>query len=177
MKKWRNGKLNNSGISLVEIIIVFAIMGIIAGAVLLSTTVATDKQVSSCAEKLASSLEQTRNLVMGKQSGLLRIWQVSGDYVYIQMYMDGDYIPAHPEQNAFSDEVAIGKQGVTITWTNGTDSGNLNAGEVLMYFERNGSVDSDHGNHVTEFTVTNGRRTILVKVDQFTGRVDTERIS
>lgn len=177
MKKWRNSKLNNSGISLVEIIIVFAIMGIIAGAVLLSTTVATDKQVSSCAEKLASSLEQTRNLVMGKQSGLIRIWQESDGNIYIQMYMDGDYNPTHPEDNTFSDEIAIGKQGVTVTWTNGSSSGNLNSGEVLQYFLRNGSVSQTQGNHITEFTVTNGRRTILVKVDQFTGRVDTERIS
>ena len=83
----REHKLNNAGISIVEIVIVVAIMGIIGGAVLLSTTVATDKQVSSCAEKLVSSLEQTRSLVMGKQSGYVKIWQDPGDYVYIQMYI------------------------------------------------------------------------------------------
>lgn len=173
MKKTRDHKLNNAGISLVEIIIVLAIMGIIGGAVLLSTAIATDKQVTSCAEKLASSLEQTRSLVMGKQSGYVEISQVAGDYVYIQMYIDGQ---------AFSDEVAIGKPGVIVNYTcvdpsdNSVSTGTLTAGSsIKVYFQRNGSVSKDHGPYVTEFSVTNGKRIVLVKIDQFTGRIETEK--
>lgn len=170
MKKMREHKLNNTGISLVEIIIVIAIMGIIGGAVILSTSIATDKQVTSCAEKLASSLEQTRNLVMGKQSGYLEVSQVAGDYVYIQMYIDGQ---------PFSDPVAIGKPGVVVNYTlaDGT-TGTLTAGSALkIHFLRNGSVSKTSGDQVSEFSITNGKRIVLVKVDQFTGRVETEKIA
>lgn len=172
----REHKLNNAGISIVEIVIVVAIMGIIGGAVLLSTTVATDKQVSSCAEKLVSSLEQTRSLVMGKQSGYVKIWQDPGDYVYIQMYINGQ---------AFSDEVAIGKQGVVVNYTyisdpdtGATATATLTAGSAIeIHFMRNGSVSKSAGLQVKEFSITNGRREVLVKIDQFTGRIETEKIS
>ena len=163
MKKIRDHKLNNAGISLVEIIIVLAIMGIIGGAVLLSTAIATDKQVTSCAEKLASSLEQTRSLVMGKQSGYVEISQVAGDYVYIQMYIDGQ---------PFSDQVAIGKPGVIVNYTckdpsdGSLSTGTLTAGSSLkVYFLRNGSTSKTSGDQVIEFSVTNGKRIVLVKID------------
>jgi len=167
MKKLRDSKLNNAGISLVEVIIVLAIMGIIGGAVLLSTSVATNKQVNSCAEKLASSLEQTRNLVMGKQKGYLRIWQDPGDYVYIQMYIDGD---------KFSDEVAIGKPGITVNYTLADGStGVLTAGTPIdVGFLRNGSVSKASGfSQVKQFEITNGNRVVVVNIDQFTGRIET----
>lgn len=166
MKKLRNNKLNNSGISIVEIVIVIAIMGIIGAAAFLSTTVATDKQVTSCAEKLSSSLEQTRNLVMGKQTGYIKIWQTAGDYVYIQMYMDGE---------EFSDEVAIGRPGIVVNYTlaDGTTGVLTAGGELKVYFLRNGSVSKTSGNQVSVFEVTNGRRTIEVRIDQFTGRIET----
>jgi len=171
MKKLRDSKLNNAGISLVEVIIVLAIMGIIGGAVLLSTSVATNKQVNSCAEKLASSLEQTRNLVMGKQSGFLRVWQDPGDYVYIQMYIDGK-----TSEYKFSDEVAIGKPGVTVNYTLADGStGVLTAGTPIdIGFLRNGSVSKATGfSQVKQFEITNGNRVVVVNIDQFTGRIET----
>lgn len=171
----RDHKLNNAGISLVEIIIVIAIMGIIGGAVILSTAVATDKQVSSCAEKLSSSLEQTRSLVMGKQSGYVEVWQAAGDYVYIQMWVDGE---------KFGDEVAIGKPGVVVNYSKVEDDGSVTTGTLTagsslkVGFNRNGSMLKKTGyDQVFEFSVTNGKRVVLVKIDMFTGRVETEKVA
>jgi len=172
MKEKHLTKLNNKGVSLVEIVIVVAIMAIVGGAVLLSTTVATDKQVSSCAEKIASSLEQTRNLVMGKSNGYVEISQAAGDYVYVQMFVDG---------NTFGDKVSVGHPGVQVTvyYTDGSSPEVLTArtDPIKIYFSRsNGSVRSDMGNQVGRFEITNGRRTMEVKIDNFTGRVEVNRL-
>jgi len=163
-----NFRKDNKGISLIEIIIVLAIMAVIGGIVVLSTSVATNKHVNSCAEKIASSLEQTRSLVMGKQSGSIQISQVPGDYVYVQMTIDG--------QN-YGDRVSVGHPGVTVNFTRKDGStGTLSAGAALnIYFSRNGSVTdgpTHTGDIITNFEVTNGNRTVNVNVDPFTGRVE-----
>ncbi len=172
MSKKHHTKLNNQGISLVEIVIVLAIMAIIGGAVLLSTTVATDKQVSSCAEKIASSLEQTRNLVMGKSNGYIEISQAAGDYVKVQMYVDG---------STYGDEVSVGHPGLEVrVYYSDLTSEVLTARSdaVKIYFSRsNGSIRDDMGVKVVKsFEITNGRRTMEVKIDGFTGTVEVNRL-
>ena len=171
MSKKHQTKLNNQGISLVEIVIVIAIMAIIGGAVLLSTTVATDKQVTSCAEKVGSSLEQIRNLVMGKSNGYIEISQSPGDYVYVQMYVDG---------NAYGDKVSVGHPGleVRVFYIGGAPEEILTARTpVKIYFSRsNGSIRTDMGDQVSRFEITNGRRTMEVKIDSFTGRIEVNRL-
>ena len=161
-------KIDNRGISLIEIIIVFAIISIIGAITFLSTTVATDKQVNSCGLKIGSSLEQTRNLAMGKQSGYVVISQAPGDSVYVQMYVDGA---------PYGDLVAVGKPGLTVEVTyEGAAPANLSAlGSVTVEFDRgNGSVKTTGGAApIVNIAVTNSRRTMNVSIDKFTGRVET----
>jgi len=155
---------NNKGVSLVEIIIVVAIMTIIGATVVLSTRVATDKHVNSCALKLASSLEQTRNLALGKQSACVELTQNANDYVYLQMHVDG---------NPYGDRVAIGRPGITINVDrSGLAPSTVGPTSLFINFSRsNGSVTD--ANPVTKLTVTNGRREYEVIIDTFTGRVTT----
>ncbi len=167
MKRDNSLKENNKGLSLVEIIIVIAIMSIIGGAMLLTTAVATDKHVTSSGEKVVSSLEQTRNLAMGKQSGWIIISKDPGDYMYCQMYVDGQ---------PYGDRVSIGHSGLTVTVTEaGGSSYNLDThGDVKIEFSRsNGSVCNTPV--VQEIKITNGRKTVTVTIDKFTGRVSSVR--
>ena len=155
---------NNKGVSLVEIIIVVAIMTIIGATVVLSTRVATDKHVNSCALKLASSIEQTRNLALGKQGASVRIWQNTNDYVYLQMYVNG---------SAYGDQVAIGRPGITINVVQGGSPAVVGPAPIEINFSRsNGSVTD--AAPVSLLSVTNGRRVYDVKIDKFTGRVTSE---
>jgi len=169
MDKNNKLKLNDQGISLIELIIVLAIMAIIGGAAFLSTTVATDKHVNSCGQKIASSLEQTRGLVMGKRSGYIELSQNAGDYVYLQMWID---------DQPYGDRVAVGRPGVTVnlTFDGGATSTLVAEGSVEIHFDRsNGSVVSVGGAApIVKIGVTNGRRTMNVNIDKFTGRVETK---
>jgi len=165
-----NSKLikDNSGLSLIEIIIVLAILAIIGSATLLATSVATDKHVTACAEKISSSLESTRSIVLGKQSGYVEIWKGSDDFVYCQMHIDG---------KLYGNEVSIGHAGLTVTYTlkDGTVGTLDSSHQSIEFYRSNGCVKGT--NPITEFEVTNGRRTIKVKIDTFTGRVSTERVN
>jgi len=167
MKRDNILKENNKGLSLVEIIIVLAIMTIIGGAMLLTTAVATDKHVTSCGEKVVSSLEQTRNLAMGKQSGWIIISKDPGDYMYCQMYVDGQ---------PYGDRVSIGHSGLTVSVTeNGGSPQNIETlGDVKIEFSRsNGSVSNSPA--ISQIDITNGRRSVTITIDKFTGRVSSVR--
>lgn len=154
-------KSNNKGLSLVEIIIVLAIMSIIGVAAYMTTAMATDKQVNECALKLVSSIEQTRNLTLGKQSGYVHISQASGDYVYVQMYIDG---------KAYGDLVAVGRPGITV-YVGGTKLTDMATGVDIAFERSNGSLK---GASPTEIQVTNGRRTMKITIDSYTGRVESK---
>lgn len=161
-------KTNNKGISLIEIIIVIAIMVILGGVFFLSTAVATNKQVNSCANKVASSLESARSLAIGKKGAYIAIWQDVGDYVKCQIYVDGEA----PGGTAYGDEIAIGHPGLTVTVYTSTGSYTLagHATKTFVSFSRsNGSVNDSI--YVKSIEVKNGSRSITVEIDKFTGRV------
>lgn len=179
MEREKSIKSNNSGLSILELIVVLAIMAVVSGIFILSTSFATDKQVTSCAERIASSLEQTRSLCLGKQSGEITISKLTGDNVKAQMKIDNVN---------YGDLVSIGHQGLTVNviyCTSYTDKDNYVANttsvlssETIKFSRNSGSVKNPPVNtSVIVFQVTNGRRTINVCLDTFTGRVTTERVS
>lgn len=155
-------KENNKGISIVEIIIVVAIISILATTFMLSTSVATDKHVNSCALKISSALEQTRNLALGKQGAYIEMWHDPNDYVYVQMYVNGQ---------PYGGLAAVGRPGleVKITTTGGgpVDLGSTH--QVVTFSRSNGSVTD--ATPITNISVTNGRRVYDVTIDPYTGKV------
>ena len=156
----KNKKLNNKGLSLIEVIIVLAIMAIIGAASYLSLRMATNKQVVSCADKLRTSLDQTRNMALGKNSAYLEIWK--DGTVNIQMYVNGQ---------PYGDEVAIGVSGITVTYEDSSSPDNtLTSTHVPIEFDRS-SGGLKGSPYVKSITITNGDRICVVTIDHFTGRI------
>ena len=60
-------KNNNSGFSLVELIIVIAIMAVLVGVMATSITSLTGRKVRKCADEIVTTLERTRVLTLGKE--------------------------------------------------------------------------------------------------------------
>lgn len=163
MMKDENVKFNNKGLSLIELIIVVAIMAIIGAASFLSLRMATNKQVSSCADKIRTSLDQTRNLALGKSSAYLKIWK--DDTVKVRMMVNGA---------EYGDVVDVGVSGLTVTYDTNSSSGlSLPSSEtsaLIVEFDRSsGGVKGTP--YVKNITVTNGNRTVIVSIDHFTGRI------
>lgn len=60
-------KNNNSGFSLVELVIVIAIMAVLVGVMATSVTSLTGRKVRKCADEIVTTLERTRVLTLGKE--------------------------------------------------------------------------------------------------------------
>ena len=181
MNKSRCLKSNNDGLSLLELVVVIAIMSVIGVTLFLATSVATDRHVTSCANKISSAFEQTRNLALGKQSGSIKFWIDSNGEVCAQIYVDGN--------NAYSDQISIGHSGLTVTfiYVNPANPGivfrqNLTTTGALIEFSRStggitsqtfdGSPIDPRLKMLKQIEITNGHNTKTIEIDIYTGRVN-----
>ena len=85
MRTGRNNK--NGGFSLVELIIVVAIMAIVVGVIGLSVGTLTGRKIAKCADEIVSTLERARVLTLGKEQNQVEfvLTDVSGEY-HAQIY-------------------------------------------------------------------------------------------
>ena len=80
-------KVNNKGFSLVEIIIVIALLGIIAGILAGNNGYLTNSAVKGLSQSIKSSIGETRIKAMGKQQTVICIYKDASDgQYYKQIY-------------------------------------------------------------------------------------------
>lgn len=166
-------KVGNSGFSLVELVVVMAIIVIIGGAAFTGLKLLTARPVDECAKKLQIALEGNRNTTMGKFSSSL-IFTEDSNGVWVEEYINGNS----------QGKVQIGQSGVNVKYYTqedgvGTPSEyELKDTSVTLSFNRsNGSLNhqGDGKTYVTYFVVTRGDvRTLTVTIDRLTGRVEVK---
>lgn len=155
-------KIDNKGLTLVEILIVVAILAILGGVAMTGMSLLTSRPVDECAKKIQIALEGSRNTTMGKYSGYVE-FTADSDGVYVQEYING---------SANGEKIRIGRGGVSVGVSAPTTSTSFSSTPYKVEFDRaDGSLETD--GPIT-FTVSNGSRTIIVTVDKLTGRVDLE---
>ena len=107
-------KRNQKGFSLVELIVVLAIMSVLTTVGLLSFSLVTGQSVRSCASDLESFISQTRIQAMSRADASLAIY-VKNDGVYATL-------TASSNGTEFEiDTQKIGKSSITVKYT--TDDG------------------------------------------------------
>ena len=99
-------KRNNRGMSLVEVIIVVAILSIVAGGITMGIGFITGKPADECANKLRAALQSNRTTTMGKLSAKLEIC-VEDDGIYIK-----ETIGTAGESSAKVNRTRIGDAGI-----------------------------------------------------------------
>lgn len=166
-------KVGNDGFSLVELVVVMAIIVIIGGAAFTGLKLLTARPVDECAKKLQVALEGNRNTTMGKFSSSLNFSEDSNG-VWLNEIINGNS----------QGVVQLGQSGVTVkyyTQENGIGTPqehDLSTAPLTMSFNRaNGSLNDqgDGKTYVTYFVVSRGdARTLTVTIDRLTGRVDVK---
>lgn len=94
---------NNKGFSLIELIVVIAILGVIAGGTILSTNVVFSMGVKGCTDYLYGYLGKTRIDAMSKASAELEIYRNSNGEYYAKLSTE-------------TEETKIGKSPLEISY-------------------------------------------------------------
>ena len=171
---------NNSGISLVEIIVVVAIMSVLIGVTSIGFGMVSTKTATQCAEKMDICLNRARTQTMGKQKGFIAFYSDSEGNVYVVEKFDSDYtgiVPADGTCPALSDAemnagigTKIGKKGIKVT------CGDLILTEspyYPVYFEFSRSDGSLKDAYLVNLPidVEKGHRKLSINIQKLTGKV------
>lgn len=151
---------NQKGFTLVELIVVIAIMAVVATMGLLSFSVVTGQDVKSCAADIKSYIGQTKVHAMSRANATMTL-SVKSDGVYVNLSVEGH-------------DVQVGKSGIAVSYR--TDDGGtvtLNATDTLVLsFDRSSGafLQLPDGKYCTAIVLNGGGRTITITLIPQTGK-------
>lgn len=161
---------DNRGISLVEVMVVVAIMVVVGGIGIWSFNAMTGKPAQQCAQKIVYSLERHRTTAMGKLKAQYRLVE-ENNKVYLEEYIGND--PDNPDAPpALSSRVEIGSSGVKVQYTMDANA-DLHDLPLTLEFDRSSGAFKQQpgGGYCTNIIVKRGGREHEVTLVPLTGKV------
>ncbi len=170
-------KKNNQGFSLVELVIVVAIIIIIGGFALTGLAILSGKPVDECAKKIQVALEGNRNTTMGKLSASISFYQDGSGNIFVEEEFNNN--PEDTIVKQIGEDVRVEYQdmsGNSYLLPVGRDN------KLTLSFDRaSGSLKAQaDGSYVVKFVVSRGSsgergyKKLTVSIDKLTGRVSVE---
>lgn len=174
MKRWM--KMNNKGMSLVELMVVIAIITILGGVGIMGVNAMTGKPAQKCAQQIVYSLEKHRTSTMGKVSAKYVLTRdANGDIYAIEYLSNNDTIDPTTDQ---ASKIKLGDSKMKITfWQVGSSAATLYSLEsgngLVLEFDRSSGAfkKQDDGSYCTEIIVERGGRTHKITLVPLTGKV------
>ncbi len=171
MKKTK--RLGNQGFSLVELIVVVAIIALIVGVFSIGYSVVGNKSVEQCAKRIETVLENCRNTTMGKLTCSVSFYISDG-----KLMVDKEVNGEHTYSELSGKDVTV----QYLYWDHGVHGpADMPATPITITFNRaSGSLEKQPvggptgREYVTGFRVSNGNNTLEISVDKLTGRVTVE---
>lgn len=124
---------NNNGYSIIELIIVLAIIAIIISTVFYSIILVFSANAKSCANNMQRSIGDCKVTTMGKSAAYMELYRDADQNVYTRMYvMDsgGSYVPSEPQK--------VGTSRVYVAYTpeGGAETELLAGDKIEIRFDR-----------------------------------------
>ena len=162
-------KINNRGISLVELVIVITIMAIAASFVGWGVSTMSGKPAQQCSQKIVYALERGRMTAMGRSEAYFKLYITTDKKVmfeegFKQRVDDASYAVTTTE---------VGSNRVTVLYEDATGGINtLGPGSSLEFrFDRgSGAFDKNHF-PCKKLIIRSGRNEVNINLVQITGKV------
>ena len=173
-------KQDNRGMSLVEIIIVVAIMSIFIGTVGYGLSMISGKPAEECGQKLLSALQHTRTITMGKKDTTITIFMDAEERIAVKevavKLLDNDGNTTTEER-----ESVVGAKGVAVicTMSDGSTVNITGTNTVELKFDRgSGALRSTRVNGIdnstvcTLITISKGDKIRYITITPVTGKLE-----
>ena len=160
---------NNKGFSLVEIIIVVAIMTVLIGVTGYGISLSSGKAADECARKLASCMQHARTATMGKYSTTITIKKDADGIWAEEVVTTANADGTENTENPIGTKTKIGDAKVSITFNDADFS------EIQFIFNRGtGGLSSYADQAEVWFTVSKASTTKKVVIVPITGKITVQ---
>ncbi|MDE7342174.1 MAG: prepilin-type N-terminal cleavage/methylation domain-containing protein [Lachnospiraceae bacterium] len=169
---------DNKGYSLVELIIVIAIMALLTGTAFFSINMIFGAGAKACANDIKEALAENKVTAMGKSGARVEIYRdASDDCVYaVQWIKSGtSWEPKKADESGNPVPEKLGNSRVYVSYTTGGTETELTSGSSLMigYDRSNGSFTDKNGCTLCEkIYVKGGSRSYELTLIELTGKVE-----
>ena len=159
-------KKNNQGFSLVELIVVIALMAILVGGVLGYVGTYGSAKVKNCAKEIESHFSETKVCAMSKSQA------------YMIVYADNTGVYVKSVQGSNSEIEKVGDKGLSVSYRNErtgstyTTVGTTEANGLKIEFDRASGANKKmaDGKYCYAIRITNGTSTYEVVIEPITGK-------
>ncbi len=162
---------DNAGYSLVELVIVIAIIALIISTVFYSAVMVFGANAKSCANNIQRAIADCKVTTMGKSSAYMELYRDTDQNVYTKMYVwdssSGSYTEAEPQK------VGTGRVYVAYKPEGATTETELVAGsKIEIRFDRasGGFAEDGSGNTYELLRVQAGSKNYEITLTKLTGK-------
>ena len=167
----RQFRQNNKGYSLVELVIVVAIMAILVGAVSYGLSFSSGKPADECARKLASCMQHARTATMGKFKTTITI-RKDADGIWADETITNADRDSGGAGATTTTTTKIGDAKVNISFS---ETGDVASTPVSFEFNRgSGALTTYADKAVVTFTVSRASTTKTVEIIPITGKITVQ---
>lgn len=166
---------NNNGYSIIELIIVLAIIAIIISTVFYSIILVFSANAKSCANNMQRSIGDCKVTTMGKSAAYMELYRDADQNVYTRMcVMDsgGSYVPSEPQK--------VGTSRVYVAYTpeGGAETELLAGDKIEIRFDRaSGGFEEDaSGNIYEKLHVQGGSKKYEIVLTKLTGKSEVNLV-
>lgn len=162
------------GFSLVELIVVIAIMALLTTAGIIGVGMISGKPAQECAKKMEGMLEKNRTTCMGKVSAYIEIYQKNGAWYARETVDSGIEKETRDPVRLCNSGVSIvdSKHGVEIT--NCKVEFKRSDGSLKCYSINDGAAVYDSDNF--SFEIKKASKTYVVEIERVTGRITMKKL-
>ena len=158
---------DNRGISLVEIIMVLALMTVVAGALMYGIGLISGKPAQKCANKIVFSLDRHRTTAMGKVDTSYTLKTDSDDtIILVESVKEAD-------GTVNVTTIPVGENTVEVTYNCGGTVKNLKDEDLVLKFVRGSGAFAKQadGTYCTEIVVSKAGKVYTIELVPLTGKV------
>lgn len=161
---------DNRGVSLVEVMVVVAIMAVVGGVGIWGINTMSGKPAQQCAQKIVYSLEHHRTSAMARVKAKY-VLREDGGKIYVDEYWTNDD-SVDDSSVPLATSTEIGASGVKVQYTLGADATRYDLPLTLAFDRSSGAFKPQAGGgHCTQIFVSRGGREYTVTLVPLTGKV------
>ena len=168
--------LNNKGYSLLEAIVIIAILGVLTGFMATSSGLFDGRRVKACADSVSSLLDKVRLANLGKDEVTLTIYKDTDQAIKAKIVSRNDSITEKITEKTFIEDVS--NDNVEMSYStdiSGSAENPAGAAGMVFNFNRNtGAIKDTSPNGIQCIILRKGNAEKKIKIYAATGKIIVE---